>query len=113
MIVTQTDTLPTTLAESTVLTFREVNSYNRMISFENLTTSSLSFKVEYSADGGATWNSLITSFTVTAGANVVKTTENGNILRILGSGVTDSRGVMISYTRFFLDATHIWSSPVV
>ncbi len=113
MHVSQSDVLPVTLAEDTVLTIRESNSYDRRISFKNLTTAILSFKIQNSDDGGATWADHVSTFTVAVGALVVQEVTESGILRILGSGITDTQAVLISYDRNYLDATYVWTSPVV
>jgi len=113
MRVSQTDVIPATLAETTLLTIRESNSYNRIFTFKNLCTAQLTLSIEYSADGGTTWSTAVASFNLTSGAIATKQVTHLTILRIRGSGETNSIGVMLSFDRSYLDATHVWTSPVV
>jgi len=115
MLVNQIDVFPTYLAETTILEVREINTYSRVFSFKNLTSdSTMSFKIEESVDGGGTWTGVVPSFTVAAGAIVVKIPVSSSILRIRSAAVESDAGVMISYTRFYLDAAdRVWTSPVI
>jgi len=117
MLATQTDVFPTTLAASTVLSIREANTYIRILWFKNLTGTDLNITIESSADGGTTWTVLVPAFVLTAapaaGSVQAKQAISANILRVRASGVTDDQGLMISYTRQFLDATRVWQAPVV
>ena len=115
MLITQTDVFPTYLAETTILEIREINTYSRVLGFKNLTSdSTMSFKIEESTDGGATWTTVVPSFTVAAGEIGVKVLGSLGILRIKSEAVSSDAGVMISYARsFVIVAPQIWLEPVI
>lgn len=113
MIITQTDAVPTTLAESTILEIRETNTYTRVINFKNLTDTTLSIQIEESADGGSSWTAVGSSFTVVADALSVQTPASTNIMRIRCSGKNDDYGIEICYSRMLDDATYVWTQPVL
>lgn len=113
MLVQQVDVFPVTLAESVVLTIRESNTFSRFLYFRNLTTATLSIKVEKSDDGGATWTTDIASFDLDSDDIANKVSTATGLLRIKASGIADDRGLSIGYVRQYLDAQHIWGSPLI
>lgn len=113
MIVTQSDVLATSLAAATWLTIRESNTYNRVLSFKNLTNSTLSIKIQTSADGGATWTDHVNTFELAIGEMIAKVATATGLLRVVGSGETNTRGILVSYTRYYLDSLAVWQAPVV
>lgn len=117
MLCTQSALFDIPVGLSTVLQIRETNSYQRMLSFQNHTSSELSIQIEESSDGGATWSVVGTAFVVgalgSASEIVVKSISSTNILRVRCSGGGDDRDLTISYARLYADATNMWSSPQV
>jgi len=113
MIVTQTDILPVTVLESTLVIIRETNSFTRLFTFRNVAAGQLSFKFQESTDGGQTWVDLGVVFPIETGQSSTQVPASSNLLRILVSGLTDPYGVELTYTRYYEDATYVWTSPVV
>jgi hypothetical protein len=113
MYVTQTDVVPTTLTSDTWLTIRESNTYNRMMAFRNLTDTTLSIRVEFSIDGGSSWEDAVATFDLAPGESTSKLIEDDGILRVVGSGVNDNEGLEISYFRIYENTSQIWQSPSV
>ena len=120
MLCSQSDTFDVPVALSTILQLRETNSFQRTLVLQNLTASDIAAQIERSADGGSTWALIGTAFTVGAvggGSDVqiqnISATYASNIIRIRCSGGGNDRDLNISFMRMYLDATHIWSSPLV
>lgn len=114
MIAVQTGIFAVPLGEGTVLTIREENTYIRLFTFQNLNVGVLSFKIQYSADGGTTWNTVGSSFNVNPAPNnlevVAIPATTTNILRIRGSGGAAGNDVEISFARVEAVGT-TWISP--
>lgn len=114
MLATQIDIFPTTLANTVWLTLRQLNTYARLFSFKSLCSASLSILIEESLDGGTTWTTVTGgSFTLSAGDIVSKSVTSNGLVRISGSGETNSKGILIGCAQIFLDSTYVWQSPVL
>jgi len=111
MFVHQVDVVPVTTAVGTVLTIRETNTGTRLFQFKNLASSTLSILLEYSADGGSTWSTDVSSFDLPAGDVISKVSTRTEVLRVRVSGATDPQGLMIGYSRTYDDSSYIWSKP--
>jgi len=112
MFATQVDVIATTLDSDTWLQIREINTFNRVLTFKNLTDTTLSIKVQHSVDG-STWTDHVTTFTLDSGDETVVAITSLNLLRVVGSGKTDSKGLMVGYSRVHSDTQYIWQSPVI
>ena len=117
MLATLTDVLDVPVSLDTILQIRETNSYQRTLFFQNLTASALAAQIEESGDGGGTWTLIDTSFAIgIAGSGsdvVIKNISSTNILRVRASGGGNDRDMYVGFSRMYLDANHIWSSPLV
>ena len=117
MLCTQSDTFDVPVALATILQIREINSYQRTLFFQNISTSTLAIQIEESADGGTTWELIDTAFnlgTVGSGSDIaIKNIDSGNILRVRASGGGNDRDVSISFARMYLSENNIWTSSVV
>jgi len=111
------DVIDVPLALTTVLQVRETSSLQRSFMFQNLTASVISVRIEYSADGGATWTLIDTAFDVGiegGGTDViVKNIIQNNILRVRASGGGDDRDMSIGLARAYLSTTDVWGLPYI
>lgn len=116
MIGVSFDTLPVPVASGVVLNIHAINASSRSLLMWNLTTGTLSLKVEGSVDG-STWTTLVTTFSLGpygggSDLRVEKITSN-QILRIVGSGGGASRDLMVALIDPQGDTGHTWQSPVI
>jgi hypothetical protein len=115
MMISQQDVFDVPAAQATILTVREVSSYQRTFAFRNLTTAStLSIIIEYSDDGGASWDTAVLTFTVTPGSTVVKNVASTitGILRVRASGGGEDRDVLVGYSRVY-ETSALWTDPTL
>jgi hypothetical protein len=115
MLIAQSDVFDVTVAQGTVLTVREANSYQRTFQFHNITVgSTISIVVEYSNDGGTTWADAVTTFNVLPGIISVQNVSAAftGILRVRASGGGNDRDLIIGYSRVY-DSTTLWTDPTL
>ena len=118
MLITQTRVFDVPTAIGTIVTLREINSYNRMMYFENLGANTLAVQVQQSTDGGNTWALIDTAFNIGpkgGGADIItKQITSGNILRVQASGGGDDRDLYFGFTRMMADGdSPTWVPPVM
>jgi len=117
MLVTQSTVLSVPSTLGVILQIRETATYQRTLYFRNLSALTLAVQLEYSADGGSTWVLIDTAFNVGAAGSgsdvIVKNVTNTNILRIKASGGAAGLELYTAYTRMYIDANNIWTSPVL
>lgn len=116
MIVTQTGVIDVPNAAGTILEIRETNSYQRTFTFHNLIGASLSLEIQASADGGGTWATVGTAFTLAAGAIEVKNVAvayASSILRVRGSGGAADDDLAVTFVRMYIDSNNIWVAPIL
>lgn len=117
MLVSQSDTFGVPATVNTIVTIREVNSYNRVLYLKNLTVNAITIQIQRSADGGNTWDDVGSAISLGAaggGADVeFVNVSDGNILRVRGSGGGNDRDLYLTYTRFYLDSDRVWTTPLL
>lgn len=117
MIVSQTEVIDVPASLATVLQDREVSSYQRTFFFRNLSDSTITLVIHESDDGGNSWDTVDTSFTLGpagAGEDVeVKNVTSSNILRVQASGGGADRDLYLGLVRIYLDSTKVWTRPTL
>jgi len=115
MFVAQTDILNVPAASGTIMQNNEVSGYERSFIFRNLTANVMSFKIQESDDGAA-WVNVDTIFDLgprDLGSDlVIRHVTSKKLLRVVGAGGGDDRDLLFTLTRVYVDALHVWSSPL-
>ena len=114
MLTSQQDTFDVPTGLTTLLTIRAAGiGYERSFYLQNLTADDLACQISYSNDGGNSWTTIATAFTITAMTQTVFTVDADitGILRVQASGGGNDRDLVIGYTRL-LNSTAIWIDPV-
>ncbi len=127
MIISQSDVfdVPVTgsLASSySALVFiREVNDFNRVFLFRNLSTTGLIIQIQ--ENDGSGWTDVGSSITLGirgSGSEVYGVTvESNHILRIVGKGGASDKELEVCYVRVVVDENgldddiNVWTSPAV
>jgi len=119
MITVQTDILDTAIAEATILENRETCATPRLFTFFNRDAAEdIIYRIQESADGGATWSyitlaSALTQTTLVAGEAGAERIISTNILRIraYSAGGATTKGLELTLLRTYADAGHVWTDP--
>ena len=110
------------VAEATILQVREAGVFPRTFTFRNLTAGTPAYRIQESANGGTTWTNLTLAdgtLQTTLGAAgggtdvTVERVTSSNMLRVLASGGTADRDLELRLSRSYVDAAHLWTSPLL
>ncbi len=111
-LLVQGDIFDVPSAEATLFTLREANGFPKVLFFENLTSNTITIRLQESGDGGATFINLGATFDLGpagGGAAVeVKKEDTTNIIRVRGSGGANDRDVLINTGRYYLTGATTW-----
>ena len=117
MITLRTDILDVPVAKTVILVNQESNTYQRTLTFRNLTATPITLYLETSVDGGATWTDIVVAFVIGAaglGADVViKNVVVTDPIRVQAQGGGVDRDLQVSLLSVYLDAAHIWTTPAL